>query len=858
MLKFITREARSGRRTSAEDARLRIDGRFFSRGDERVVMRGITYGPFSPATHGAPFPVRRAVRKDCVEMVAAGFNSLRTYHVPPPWFLDVVGESPELGILIDVPWAKHVCFLDSAVARRDARHAVRDAAGVGRNYPCVMAYSICNEISPDIVRWHGSRRVEKFLAELVDVAKQADPHGLVTYANYPPAEYLDLGFLDFVTFNVYLHDLETFRRYLCRLQNLVGDKPLVLGEMGMDTLRHGELAQAEFLASHARESLLRGLAGSFIFSWTDEWHTGNHAITDWAFGITDADRVPKPSYHAMRELHEQRLSDLLPARPRVSVVVCSYNGGRTLAQCLSSLVDLDYPDYEVIVVDDGSTDDTREILGQFPWVRAIHQSNQGLSAARNVGLQAATGSVIAYTDSDCFVDRDWLTLLVAQLEHSGAQAVGGPNLAPEDGWLAACVSAAPGQPTHVLESDQVAEHVPGCNMAFRREALEALNGFDSQFRKAGDDVDVCWRLQQAGMWITFAPGAFVWHHRRQGPRTYLRQQAGYGEAEALLRFKHPDKFNGRGDGIWRGVMYSAGMPGLRLGAPIIYSGTFAAGLFQCIYQPGPAHWAMLPATLEWHFLTMLTGVVALCWPLAWVLAALIWTASIAAAGMQTAQARLAPAHDGFLSRAVIFLLCYAQPLVRSWSRYRTRLLSAQVPEKMGEINSGKYAGLPLSGRRTLVFWTNQGCDRTELLAEANAYLSKKRWGSMIGSGWTNWDLEIDCHPGTVVRVQTAQENHGGPDRLIRVKFQVRPRPFIAPMCATLMVVSLAVSVSSLWAVGATVVLAGYLAVHWWRAVRVAGRIVGVFEQVAETLGLVPCAAAGPAKAPEMSGTAQGA
>ena len=114
--------------------------------------------------------------------------------------------------------------------------------------------------------------------------------------------------------------------------------------------------------------------------------------------------------------------------------------------------------------------------------------------------------MIAYTDSDCVADPNWLIHLVHQLTRSGAAAVGGPNLTPEDGWLAACVAAAPGQPTHVLVSDQVAEHIPGCNMAFRREALEAINGFDPQFRKAGDDVDICWRLQHEGLLITFAPG----------------------------------------------------------------------------------------------------------------------------------------------------------------------------------------------------------------------------------------------------------------------------------------------------------------------------------------------------------------
>jgi hypothetical protein len=88
--------------------------------------------------------------------------------------------------------------------------------------------------------------------------------------------------------------------------------------------------------------------------------------------------------------------------------------------------------------------------------------------------------------------------------------------------------------------------------------------------------------------ITFAPGAFVWHHRRQNPRSYLRQQAGYGEAEALLHTKHPDRFNGRGDGKWGGVMYGGSLKGIQLAVPIIYRGMFGTGMFQCLYQPPAA------------------------------------------------------------------------------------------------------------------------------------------------------------------------------------------------------------------------------------------------------------------------------
>jgi hypothetical protein len=77
----------------------------------------------------------------------------------------------------------------------------------------------------------------------------------------------------------------------------------------------------------------------------------------------------------------------------------------------------------------------------------------------------------------------------------------------------------------------------------------------------------------------------------------LKQQAGYGEAEAPLRFHHPERFNERGDGKWRGSLYGAALQGIRLGRDIIYRGTFEMALFQGDYRPGASHWAMLPSTL---------------------------------------------------------------------------------------------------------------------------------------------------------------------------------------------------------------------------------------------------------------------
>ena len=182
--------------------------------------------------------------------------------------------------------------------------------------------------------------------------------------NFPSTEYLQLPFLDFLAFNVYLESQNKFDLYLARLQNIAGDRPLVLAEMGLDSRSKGRDAQAHTLRWLLRSAFEGGCAGAFAFAWTDEWHVGGVEIEDWDFGITDRERRPKPALAAVREAYAQVPFAHGIQWPSVSVVVCSYNGARTIGQCLSGLAKLDYPDYEVIVVDDGSTDDTARIARQ--------------------------------------------------------------------------------------------------------------------------------------------------------------------------------------------------------------------------------------------------------------------------------------------------------------------------------------------------------------------------------------------------------------------------------------------------------------------------------------------------------------
>jgi O-antigen biosynthesis protein len=294
-----------------------------------------------------------------------------------------------------------------------------------------------------------------------------------------------------------------------------------LAEVGLDSKRNGEQVQAETLSWQIQSTFSAGAAGLFLYAWTDEWYRGGFDIEDWDFGLTRRDRTPKPALATVQSV----LAEVpFPSTewPRVSVVVCSYNGACTISETLEHTHKLDYPNYEVIVVDDGSSDATAEIARRHG-ANVISVKNGGLSRARNIGMRAATGEIVAYVDDDAYPDPQWLQYLAHTFTTTNHAAVGGPNLPPKgDGPIAECVANAPGGPMHVLVSDQEAEHIPGCNMAFRRSALLALDGFDGQFRVAGDDVDLCWRILDSGWTIGFNPAAVVWHHRRNSVRHYLK------------------------------------------------------------------------------------------------------------------------------------------------------------------------------------------------------------------------------------------------------------------------------------------------------------------------------------------------
>ena len=597
--------------------RVQVAGKFFRSRDEKFYVRGFSYGPFAPNVAGEALPDRRQVKDDFAHIRRLGGNCVRVYYPPPLWLLDEAA-SHDLRVFIDVPWEKHRCFFEDWEALERARNRVRETARTLGRHPSIFAISVANEIPVDIIRFYGRKRVGRFIGELLDSVKQNAPECLATYVNFPTTEFFEPAPIDFYCFNVYIHDEHKLGIYLDRLQHIAGNKPLILGEYGIDTIREGDVEQAERLYNHVRQISRRGLAGSFIFAYTDDWHTSGRQIEDWAFGVTRRDRTEKVAAKMLQATWNRTPLTKAGDYPRVSVVVCSYNGAATLRECLNSLMQLDYPDFEVILIDDGSTDETRSIADDYPQVVFHYQANRGLSEARNVGARLASGEIIAYTDSDCVADRHWLLYLVEAMRDQNVEAIGGPNVSPEsDGWIAKCIAVSPGNPSHVMLDDQHAEHVPGCNLAVRRQTLLGMGGFDPQFRQAGDDVDICWRILDAGLSIGYAPGAMVWHHRRATVSAFMKQQRGYGRSEAMVHFKHPQRCSSFGRSCWHGIIYGDGAVGLPLMPETIYHGRFGGGLFQTIYRHNDyGAWAVM-TSLEWHLLAVFLLLLStLYWPLA--------------------------------------------------------------------------------------------------------------------------------------------------------------------------------------------------------------------------------------------------
>ncbi|MBI2953626.1 MAG: glycosyltransferase [Chloroflexi bacterium] len=772
----IEREIMSGPETANRSlvmwgVRPRVQGKFIFLGDSKFYVRGVTYGAFRPGPDGREYSDEEVVERDLALMAANGVNCVRIPHTVPPRSLLDAAQQQGIRVMVGLSAEEYVGFLiDKKKSIQDVQQIARAKINACAGHPAILCYAVGNEIPAPIVRWLGRRWVESYIEKLCWTVRDEDPSAIVTYVNYPTTEYLQLPFLDLVCFNVYLESQNRLEAYLARLQNIAGDRPLVISEIGLDSLRHGELAQAQSIEWQIRSVSAAGCAGGFIFAWTDEWYRADADVGDWAFGLTRDDRTPKPALATARKAFAEVPHPLSLPWPSISVIVCSHNGSRTIRDCLEGILDLDYPNYEVIVVDDGSTDGLAAIAGEYGF-QVITTENQGLSNARNTGTLAASGEIVAFIDDDARPDPHWLTYLAATFLQTTHVGVGGPNIArPDDGFVANCVARAPGNPVHVLLSDQEAEHLPGCNMAFHKSALEMIGGFDPQFRTAGDDVDVCWRLRERGWTLGFAPGAVVWHRRRDSLRAYWKQQLGYGQAEALLERKWPEKYNAAGHATWRGRLY--GIPANRLGSlgGRIYNGTWGTAPFQSLYAPvsnGAWSLTLLP---EWYLvliaMVLLSGLGASWRPLLLTLPLLFFAAasSIVQAALNSSGGCFAKISAPCAVRLRLWSLTTFLHLIQPLARLQGRWSGGLTPWRVRGVS-----GLSFPKVWTLAYWSERWKAPEEHLRRIEKVLraSGVAWG--LGGSFDQWDIEVRGGLLGSARMVMAVEEHPGDAQLARIR-----------------------------------------------------------------------------------------
>lgn len=239
--------------------------------------------------------------------------------------------------------------------------------------------------------------------------------------------------------------------------------------------------------------------------------------------------------------------------PLISVVIATRERAHSLARCLKSLSRLDYPNYEVIVVDnDPFTEDTAQLVRRWNEfsVHYIREDRRGLAAAHNRGLQEAKGTIVAFTDDDVIIDKNWLReiakgfraadnvacvtgLIMAAELQTQPQVMLETNGNFSKGFRSRVIDLDAHRPADPLFPFTAGKLGSGANMSFHRDKLLAMGGFDPAIGVGtaacgGDDLAAFFTVIANGFQLVYQPTALVWHHHRLDHDSLAAQAYGYG------------------------------------------------------------------------------------------------------------------------------------------------------------------------------------------------------------------------------------------------------------------------------------------------------------------------------------------
>lgn len=254
----------------------------------------------------------------------------------------------------------------------------------------------------------------------------------------------------------------------------------------------------------------------------------------------------------MYQAPNQKLSSF--KLPLISIIISVYNEEKTLRQCLDSLLVLEYPNHEVIMVNDASTDNTLAILQEYQKkskkIKVVtYTVNKGVPGARNEGMKAAKGDIFVFTDADATFPKEWPTKLIEPfLTNPRVGATGGRDIAPPnqplihrciDYTLTSFIGTAGLRGAKVRLAKYA---VTGCNFAVKREVVEKVGRHDERIRWRGEEKEWCQRIREAGYEIQFVPESYILHYRRISLKSFWTQTYKSGKARFDILKAAPGSF----------------------------------------------------------------------------------------------------------------------------------------------------------------------------------------------------------------------------------------------------------------------------------------------------------------------------
>ena len=232
-----------------------------------------------------------------------------------------------------------------------------------------------------------------------------------------------------------------------------------------------------------------------------------------------------------------------PIETDASIIIPTFNGACRIGNCLDALLrQTARPNVEILVVDDGSTDNTADVVDRYPGVRCITQSNAGPAAARNHGAAEAHGAIILFTDDDCVPMPDWLEAMLAPFRDPAVVGAKGIYRTRQKSLIARFVQIEYEDRYRLMSNLDCIDFIDTYSAAFRRDRFLEMTGYDTSFPVAcAEDVELSYRMSARGWKMKFAPAAIVYHTHPDSLSAYLKKKYKFAFWRVLAVRKNPSK-----------------------------------------------------------------------------------------------------------------------------------------------------------------------------------------------------------------------------------------------------------------------------------------------------------------------------